>query len=648
MDMMSSRRPIAAWAALLVAAGLAFAPGLGQERKANPALAALVPRVEGWTEDGAPRSFFPETLYEYIDGAAENYLSYDFKELLVVDLKKAGGAATLTVEVYDMGLPANAFGIFGAERYPENGPVAVGDLGYLEGESLNFMAGRYYVKLLSFGLKEATAATLSGFGEKLAAAVPGKGSLPPLLAVFPKEGLVARSERYVRKNFLGYEFLHDGYTAAYTVRRPRGRGLPGRGRLRHRGRGHAGPVARNPGQGQGGPGEDRRRLSRQGPLRPEHVRRAGGEYPLRRPPRRRRFGGRGREAFQGSHRVGLKARAVNDRKFFQAAAGLVLLFALGIVAKAARSVLFPFILAVFISYVIDPVVAFLLKAGLPKAVALGLILAGAFVFLYFLGAVVYASGKTLAAELPRFEQRLTELAGWLERTSGGLPFRFRLASVLDKVSLRGLASLVLASLGPFVGLVSKLLVLFVFLVFIVAGRGRFAAKVGKAFGPERAAQVLRVSARINAQIRKYLVIKTLTSLLNGLEVWLVLELFRVDFALLFGFLAFLLNYIPNIGSTVAVILRVGFAYFQFGTPWVPLWVLVITVALDMAIGNWVEPKVMGKGLGLSPLVVLFSLVLWGWLWGIPGMIMAVPLMAVIRIVCQNIPSLEPAAVLLGP
>ncbi len=215
--MISARRSVVAWAGLLVAAGLAFAPAAAQERKADPALAVLVPRVEGWKEDGVARSFFPETLYEYIDGAAENYLSYDFRQLLVVDLKKEGTGATLTVEVYDMGLPANAFGIFGAERYPENGPVAVGDLGYLEGESLNFMAGRYYVKLLSFGLKQATAATLTDFGRKLAAAVPGRGSLPPLLGVFPKEGLVARSERYVRKNFLGYEFLHDGYTAAYTI-----------------------------------------------------------------------------------------------------------------------------------------------------------------------------------------------------------------------------------------------------------------------------------------------------------------------------------------------------------------------------------------------------------------------------------------------
>ncbi|HVP90215.1 MAG TPA: AI-2E family transporter [Terriglobales bacterium] len=339
---------------------------------------------------------------------------------------------------------------------------------------------------------------------------------------------------------------------------------------------------------------------------------------------------------------------MNDRRFFQAAAGLVILFALGIVVKEARSVLFPFILAVFISYVIDPVVAFLLKAGLPKAVALGLILVGAFVILYLFGAVIYSGGKTLAAELPRYEQRLTDLAGWLEKASGGVPLKLRLASALEKVNLQNLASLVLSSLGTFVGLVSKLFVLFIFLAFIVAGRGRFTAKLAKALGPERSEGILRISTRANAQVRKYLVIKTLTSLLNGLEVWLVMELFGVDFALLFGFLAFLLNYIPNIGSTVATILRVGFAYFQFGTPWVPLAVLVITVALDTVIGNLIEPKAMGKGLGLSPLVVLFSLVFWGWLWGIPGMIIAVPLTAVVKIVCQNIPALRPAAAFMGP
>ncbi len=209
--------PVAAVTAIAALAVLAPLAGRGQERKAGPALTALVPSVPGWKEDEARQSFFPDNLYEYIDGAAESYLSYDFRELLVVQLKQAAGEGTLTAEIYDMGTPTNAFGIFGAERYPENKPVAAGDLGYLEGESLNFMAGRFYVKLLSFGLGEGTAAVLTDYAVKVAGAVADKGVLPPLLRAFPAENLMARSEKYVRKNFLGYEFLHDGYVATYKI-----------------------------------------------------------------------------------------------------------------------------------------------------------------------------------------------------------------------------------------------------------------------------------------------------------------------------------------------------------------------------------------------------------------------------------------------
>jgi hypothetical protein len=123
----------------------------------------------------------------------------------------------LTLEIYDMGSPVNAFGIFGAERYPENRAVSIGELGYLEGESLNFMSGRFYVKMLGFGLGEETGSILAGVGAQVAAAVKEKGVLPALVLAFPKKDLVAQSEKYVKKNFMGYEFLRDGYVAAYKA-----------------------------------------------------------------------------------------------------------------------------------------------------------------------------------------------------------------------------------------------------------------------------------------------------------------------------------------------------------------------------------------------------------------------------------------------
>lgn len=209
---------VSALAAVAIFAGVLLAAGAGQERKPDSALAALAPQAEGWKPAEAPRSFFPENLYEYIDGAAESYLSYDFRELLVVQLKNAAKEdMTLTVEIYDMGQPTNAFGIFSAERYPENAPVPAGDLGYIEGESLNFMAGRYYVKLLSFGLGQGTTAALTEYARKVGGAVTEKGVLPALLHAFPQESLVPQSEKYIKRNFLGYEFLHDGYVATYKI-----------------------------------------------------------------------------------------------------------------------------------------------------------------------------------------------------------------------------------------------------------------------------------------------------------------------------------------------------------------------------------------------------------------------------------------------
>lgn len=207
-------------AALLVPAG----PSAGQTRKgqAGVEITSLVPRTETWVEKERA-SYFPDTLFEYIDGASESYLSYAFKELLLVQFAKPGnggaetGEVTLTLEIYDMGTPLNAFGIYGAERYPENTAAEVGDSGYAENESLNFVTGRFYVKIISFGLGNEAPAEALRFGREITSMVKEKGRLPWALSMFPKENLVAQSEKYVKNNFMGHAFLHDGYTASYKM-----------------------------------------------------------------------------------------------------------------------------------------------------------------------------------------------------------------------------------------------------------------------------------------------------------------------------------------------------------------------------------------------------------------------------------------------
>jgi len=202
-------------------AGLALILGTAwtgaPQKTGSPALLGLVPEMEGWKLSEKLQSFFPEDLYEYIDGAAESYLGYDFKELVVVQFQKPGTGASVTLEIYDMGNGTNAFGIFSAERFPENKAVDVGTLGYVEGEVLNFVAGKEYIKIMSFESGEGTLAVLDAFARKVAGKAGEKGALPPLLSVFPRDGIIANSEKYILRNVMGFEFLRNGYMASYKL-----------------------------------------------------------------------------------------------------------------------------------------------------------------------------------------------------------------------------------------------------------------------------------------------------------------------------------------------------------------------------------------------------------------------------------------------
>ncbi|HDL18350.1 MAG TPA: AI-2E family transporter [Bacteroidetes bacterium] len=141
--------------------------------------------------------------------------------------------------------------------------------------------------------------------------------------------------------------------------------------------------------------------------------------------------------------------------------------------------------------------------------------------------------------------------------------------------------------------------------------------------------------------------KTLISLATGLIATIILIVFGVDFAVVWGMLTFLLNYIPNIGSIIATAPPILVAFLQFDSFLRPLWITVLLLLVQMAMGNIIEPKFMGKSLDLSPLVVILFLIFWGFLWGIVGMILAVPIAATIKIVTANFPALRPVSVLMS-
>ncbi len=326
---------------------------------------------------------------------------------------------------------------------------------------------------------------------------------------------------------------------------------------------------------------------------------------------------------------------------------IIVLFITGIILKIARPVLLPFLVALFISYAVSPLLDWLIKLRVPKLLAITSILILTFSLLYLFGLLVYSSGKYFASEFPKYNRQvdslMAELIAWLEH----LPFKVSVPTIISQLNIEKLTGFLLGTLGSFLTFLGKLLIVFVFVIFILAGRDKLPARIAAALAEDRALYVNRMVASINRQIQKYLAVKTVVSLLTGLLTTCILLLFGVDFALLLGLLTFILNYIPSIGSIIATVLAVLIAFFQFGNSLVPVWILILLGLVQTAIGNFLDPKLMGRSLDLSPLLVIFALIFWGWLWGIAGMFLAVPLLAVVKIIFENVPSLKFLAVLMS-
>jgi len=316
---------------------------------------------------------------------------------------------------------------------------------------------------------------------------------------------------------------------------------------------------------------------------------------------------------------------------------MIVVFIAGVLLRLAKPVLFPFFLAVFLSFILAPLLNLSSRLKIPRSIAILFILVITFFILYLLGALFYSSGKAFAAEIPTYSQKVNTIVTDLQEKFELSRLKWEPVDWLKQLDLGRAGGLILDSLGPFLSFLSNLFLILIFLIFILAGKGQVKAKIEKAFDPQRAQTVSEIFVNIDRQVQKYLAIKTVVSFFTGVFVWIVLLVFGVDYAIIFGFLTFLLNYIPNIGSIIATAFPVIIAVFQFETVWPAVWILVILITIQMLMGNLVEPRLMGEGLGLSPLVVLFFLFFWGWLWGIPGMILAVPIAAVVKIVCSNIP-----------
>ena len=172
-------------------------------------------------------------------------------------------------------------------------------------------------------------------------------------------------------------------------------------------------------------------------------------------------------------------------------------------------------------------------------------------------------------------------------------------------------------------------------------------RIHEAFDFDRAQRLCDMLERITQELQTYLGTKTLISLVTGIIINLLLVFFDIDFAVLWAVLAFMLNFIPSVGSTVAGIPPILIAVLKFDSLMPAVWIAICITLINILLGGFVEPRLMGQRMNLSPLLVILSLLFWGWLWGLTGMALAVPIMATIKIVCENVPKLHFVSVLMG-
>lgn len=345
-------------------------------------------------------------------------------------------------------------------------------------------------------------------------------------------------------------------------------------------------------------------------------------------------------------------------KFFISVIGLVILFS---VLKELQHIFVPLLIAYLLVFVFEPLNVFLIEKKFPRVITTVIDLSIIVGFFWALSRFIIDSFSKLGNELPLYEQKLNKIVQTTAVSFGindPVFENFNLSQILTEIDYGGLAS----------GLFSSTLSLFsagffvlFFFIFVSSSHNQIIAAIKKRYirtqsklslkniksslkenedkfekiKKDREVKIEKTFRDITEQVQRYLATKFLISLITAMIVGLILWIFNVDFLIVWAVLAFFLNFIPNIGSILAIILPTLMTLIQHESVGYTLLVGGILTLVQNLIGNIIEPKIMGDKLGLNPLVILLSLLIWGYVWGIAGMFLSVPLTAVVKIIISN-------------
>jgi AI-2 transport protein TqsA len=320
---------------------------------------------------------------------------------------------------------------------------------------------------------------------------------------------------------------------------------------------------------------------------------------------------------------------------------IVATVALAFALVYTRDVMVPFVLAIFVTVVVSPVFDFqVTRWRVPRWIAVLTTLLLVLAMLSLLGYLLIVAIQMMVRAAGGYVHQVADLTDRLfdqlnahlsEINEHHIPVdQARITSELESL----LPGIITRTAGTATTLISRGFLIVIFVVFLLIGRNTRQPRTG-------------IYAEIASTIRNYITTMTAIAAVTALLVGTVLWALGLQMAWLFALLVFLLNFIPNVGSIVATLLPIPVAVAQFQDPWMVLAVVAIPGAIHLTIGNLIAPRLMGRGVELHPVTVLLALAFWGLLWGIVGMVLAVPIVGVVRIVLSRYGTTRPLAELLS-
>lgn len=318
----------------------------------------------------------------------------------------------------------------------------------------------------------------------------------------------------------------------------------------------------------------------------------------------------------------------------------------------------PVVFAFFTAMFLHPFIKRLSKTGMPIWLSIVIVYFLFVLIIVIILSIIFASFTNFISDLPKLTDEIRKnIVGLIMQISNTeiiKKYFFKeditktlLKLVSDAFSIDNINNYIIKPVGVTLNILSSFGLYVLFLIFIIPGMNKISTKVLTAFPGGRGNKINKIIMNINEQIQAYIVAKSLISLITGTISFLICFAFGIKYALLWGTVVFLFNFIPYIGATIAVIFPLMLCIIQFQSAVKFTIFAVILISIQFIMGNFVEPKFISRSVNLSPLVIVISLLIWGYLWGIAGVVLAVPIMSALNLIFDNIETLKPISVMIS-